>query len=142
VAARAGVLRAGKRVRAAVVGGGCCVLASSCRIGSGRDDGQLAFGGAVGELCLPATAAGRYTFGFDAVANRSPALGPADRPRSPRGSRGITLREAYLMDIADTTLIGTDTDWPPSAAAGSPVWLTQSSSGPRAEACRSRCHSS
>jgi hypothetical protein len=124
------------------VGGVCCVLASSCRIGSGQDDGPLAFGGAVGELCLPATAAGRYTFGFDAVANRSPRSDlRIDRVRLV-GSRGIPLREAYLMDIADTTLIGTDTQWPPSAAAGSPVWLTQSSSGPRAEACRSRCHSS
>ena len=102
-----------------------CVLAPSCGTGSGEDAGPLAFGGAVGELCLPATAAGQYTFGFDTVANRSPRSDLRIDRVGLVESRGITLREAYVMDIANTTLIGTDTRWPPSAATGSPVWETR-----------------
>lgn len=113
---RAGSLRRVKRLRAAVVGAVGCILVSSCGSGSGEDAGPLAFGGAVGELCLPATAAGQYTFGFDTVANRSSNAVLRIERVGLVESRGITLRGAYVMDIADTTLIGTDTRWPPSAA--------------------------
>ena len=77
-------------------------------------EGPLSMGGTDqhGEICLPPSADGQYTYAFDPVVNTtgSPMMISAVRLVAADHARAA---EVYLVPIRNTTLMGAQYNWPP-----------------------------
>jgi hypothetical protein len=94
---------------------------SSCALDNSGSGGPLSFGGAGGDLCLPAGTGSEYTYGVDAVSSTTPMPITIDRVRLV-GAHGLALKEALLTPVANMTLVGAQPAWPPPGALGTDTW--------------------
>lgn len=75
-------------------------------------DGQLAAGGDAGQLCLPSSTNGEYTFGNQPLTNNG-AEPVTIRSVNLLGAQDVDIVDALLVPVG-STLLGSTRGWPPA----------------------------
>jgi hypothetical protein len=75
--------------------------------------GPLSIGSTPGELCVRQSDTGQYTNGFDLINNRGSEMATLGK-FSMVGAGGLNLSGVFTATIANETLIGVQSHWPPT----------------------------